>query len=103
MAPAKPSLKAKTAGPTLNKQLEKMKANPKSDWRMSDLETIAKKIGLEVRKPGGSHHTFSSPKLVGHLTVPKSKPIKPPYIRNFVSMCEAHLEVLKEEQASAKS
>lgn len=70
---------------------------------MSDLETVAKKIGLQVRKPGGSHHTFSSPKLVGHLTVPKSKPIKAPYIRNFVAMCEAHLDLMEQEQANGKS
>jgi predicted RNA binding protein YcfA (HicA-like mRNA interferase family) len=103
MAPAKPSLKAKPTGPTLPKTLEKMKANPKADWKMSDLEAVAKRIGLEVRKPGGSHHTFSSSKLVGHLTVPKKKPIKPPYIRNFVGMCEAHLDLVEQEQANEKS
>jgi len=35
--------------------------------------------------------------------VPKKKPIKPPYIRNFVGMCEAHLDLVEQEQANEKS
>ncbi|MBI1234802.1 MAG: type II toxin-antitoxin system HicA family toxin [Alphaproteobacteria bacterium] len=74
-----------------------MEANPKADWVIQDLVSVAEKIGVLVRPPSkGSHYTFSGPKLEGHLTVPAKRPIKPPYIRNFVGLCRAHIESLKE-------
>jgi hypothetical protein len=39
------------------KLLEKMRRNP-CDWRIEDLESLAERHGLEVRKPGGSHAIF---------------------------------------------
>jgi hypothetical protein len=39
------------------KLLAKMRANPK-DWRIEDLEAVAKRHGIEVRKTGGSHFVF---------------------------------------------
>ena len=71
--------------------LSKMEVNPRGDWSMSDIETLARQEGLEVRKPSrGSHYVVSSPKLRDALTVPYNRPIKPIYIRNLVSYAMAH-------------
>ncbi len=39
------------------KTLSKMKSNPK-DWRIEQLETVAKQYGVSIRKTGGSHVVF---------------------------------------------
>lgn len=65
-----------------------MRANPKGDWRIEDLESLAAHFGLKVRKPGGSHCVFSFPGHFGHLTVPARRPIKPKYVREFVALID---------------
>ena len=50
------------------KQLEKMRNNPR-DWWIEDLKTIADKVGLSYRQPGTSHVTFRA-KAGRMLTVP---------------------------------
>ena len=40
-----------------DKTLDQMRANPR-DWRIEDLEAAARRLGLMVRKPGGSHVIF---------------------------------------------
>ena len=68
-----------------DKTLDKMRANPK-DWRIESLEKVASRYGVTVRKSGGSHIVFShfdSPIVV---TVPVHRPIKPPYIRQFLAL-----------------
>ena len=42
-----------------DKTLDKMRTNPR-DWRIDDLEAVAKRHGLTVRKPSGSHVIFKS-------------------------------------------
>ena len=66
------------------KLLESMESNP-LDWRMEQVQTVAKAFGLEVHCPGGSHH------IVRHLnggkiSIPTHRPIKPIYIRQFVRL-----------------
>lgn len=95
-AAAKPASESKTA-PKPPKNLGKMEANPKADWTIAQLVTVAERLGLAVRNPGGSHYTFSSPLLAGHLTVPSRRPIKPLYIRNFVGLCRAHMAQQEQE------
>lgn len=64
-----------------------MRANPRADWRIADFETIAAAFGMSVRKGGGSHVTFRTPKGA-KLTVPARRPIKPAYVRHFVALVE---------------
>ena len=54
---------------------------------ISDLKTIADKVGLSYRQPGTSHVTFRA-KAGRMLTVPAKKPIKPIYIKLFVELVD---------------
>lgn len=67
------------------KLLEKMRNNPR-DWSIADLEGIAKRHGINVRKSGGSHVVFDHPKWIELLCVPAHRPIKPIYIKKFLSL-----------------
>jgi hypothetical protein len=54
------------------------------NWRIEDLEVVARRFGVDVDGQGGtSHVTFRHPKP-GRTTVPKHIPIKPWYVRDFV-------------------
>ena len=43
-----------------DKLLERMKNNPRGDWKLSDVETLAKRYGFSIRRPrgGGGHVTL---------------------------------------------
>ena len=71
---------------TAKKLLDRMRANPKGDWQISDLKTVARHHGYTDRQHGTSHVVFSGPG--GRLTVPARRPIKPPYIREFVELID---------------
>lgn len=70
-----------------DKLLARMRANPR-DWRIEDLEALARHFGISVRKPGGSHVIFLHSAIPEMLSVPARRPIKPVYVRRFVSMIE---------------
>ena len=103
MSKAATAKKARTEKPKtvkIPKNFERMKSNPKNDWKISDIKQVANAIGMSVQNPnGGSHYSVFSPYLRGALTVPHRKPIKPFYIKSFVKMCEAHIVASKEESA----
>ena len=71
-----------------DKTLDKMRANPR-DWRIQDLESIARHHGLTVRSPGGSHVVFQKPGVVLEVSVPAHKPIKPVYVRRLIELIDA--------------
>lgn len=73
---------------TAEKRIAQMRASPKDDWRIEDLETVATALGMKVRKSGGSHAVFSHPATAVRLTVPARRPIKPVYIRHFINMID---------------
>jgi hypothetical protein len=73
---------------TADKTLERMRSNPR-DWRIDDLLSVAKRYGIEVRNSGGSHHVFSADGIAESLCVPAHRPIKPVYVKSFVSMIDA--------------
>jgi predicted RNA binding protein YcfA (HicA-like mRNA interferase family) len=73
------------------KTLNKMKANPQ-DWRIEQLETIARQYGVAVRKTGGSHVVFDHNNWIELLCVPAHRPIKPIYVKKFIALIET-LEV----------
>jgi hypothetical protein len=76
-----------------------MERNPKADWKISDFEKVCTYIGIECSPPsgGGSHYKVVSRHLEGILTVPSNRPIKPVYVRKFVSYIAAHIEVEENE------
>jgi predicted RNA binding protein YcfA (HicA-like mRNA interferase family) len=80
--------------PKNNKKLDKMRANPR-DWKIADLENVAAHFGISVRKGMGSHVSFTHPNWVDILTVPAHRPIKPIYIKKFVSL----IDTLSEDEA----
>lgn len=71
----------------VDKLLEKMRRNPR-DWRIEDLEMLALKFGLEVRKPGGSHAIFFHEVTGRQLSVPARRPIKPIYVTAFIALLD---------------
>jgi predicted RNA binding protein YcfA (HicA-like mRNA interferase family) len=52
-----------------------MRSNPR-DWRVEDLEAVAKRHGIQVRKTGGSHVVFLHSASEIAVTVPFRRPIK---------------------------
>ena len=74
-----------------DKTLARMRTNPR-DWRIEDLEAIAKRLCLSVRKATGSHVTFSAKGCPTAVTVPAHKPVKPAYVRMFLRLVEEAME-----------
>ena len=72
-----------------DKLLERMRANPRNDWRMRNVETLANRYGLSITRPkgGGSHVTLHH-KSGAKLTIPDHRPIKPVYIKELVKMID---------------
>ena len=65
------------------------------DWRIEQLQTVARQFGVIVRCEGGSHHVFSHKGVTDILSVPAHRPIKPVYVRQFVAL----VDKAKESQA----
>jgi hypothetical protein len=76
------------------KQLEAMRNNPR-DWRIEQLQTVARQFGMMVRCAGGSHHVFSHEVVTDIVSIPARRPIKPVYVRKFVAL----VDKIKESQA----
>jgi hypothetical protein len=61
-----------------------MRRNAK-DWRIEDLQTVAKRHGIEWRQKGTSHVYFRHPD--GRvLSVPDHGIIKPVYVKQFLAL-----------------
>lgn len=71
-----------------DKRLAQMRANPKGDWKIADLEAVATSCGMMVRKSGGSHAVFSHPDVALRVTVPARRSIKPVYVRQFIDLVD---------------
>ena len=78
----------KRKGSRAAKLLSEMRRNPKVDWRIEQLDTVARAYEVNVRQGRGSHVLFEHPKLVRALSVPARRPIKPVCIRRFVALIE---------------
>jgi predicted RNA binding protein YcfA (HicA-like mRNA interferase family) len=72
---------------TVAKLPEAMRANP-SGWRIEQLQTIAKRLGIQVRCTDGSHHVFPHPAVTEALSVTARQQIKPAYIRAFTLIAD---------------
>ena len=66
-------------------------------WRIEDLQAVAAASSVEWRRPGrgGSHVIFSAPGVREIVSVPSKRPIKPVYIRHFVALVDAVMELKK--------
>ena len=71
----------------VDKKLQAMRTNPKDDWKIDDMKSLANRYGIDCRQRGTSHVTFTCPNG-SMLTVPARKPIKPVYIKKFVDLLE---------------
>ncbi len=71
----------------VNKTIQKMRGNPR-DWKIDSLEVIAKRLGVQVRKSGGSHVVFMHEDSEIVVTVPAKRPIKPVYIDQFLALVD---------------
>ncbi len=77
--------------PKRDKRLEAMRANPRGDWRISDIEAVCHEHGLRCSPPtgGGSHFKVGHPELANMLSIPFARPIKAIYIRKVIAMIAA--------------
>ena len=69
------------------KTLTAMRNNPR-DWRIADLEAVAARCGLRVRKPGGSHVIFQKDGCPLEVSVPAHRPIKAVYVTQLMALIE---------------
>ncbi len=67
-----------------DKLLKAMALHP-LDWRIDDLQAVAKEHGIDWRHKGGSHCIFMT-EDGRTLSVPAHRPIKPVYIKKFVAL-----------------
>lgn len=73
----------------MGKTIERMRANPKADWQIADVEKACREAGVECRKPsGGSHFKIGNPHEGARLTIPARRPIKPVYIVMLVNFLD---------------
>ncbi|MEQ8402297.1 MAG: type II toxin-antitoxin system HicA family toxin [Roseitalea porphyridii] len=69
----------------MGKTIERMRANPKADWQIRDVERACREAGVVCKRPrGGSHFKIGNPKGGRRLTLPARRPIKDVYIRQLV-------------------
>ena len=74
----------------MSKRLEQMRANPRGDWKIADVEALCREFGIqcEASRSGSSHYKLKHPPSGSTLTVPFKRPIKPVYIRKLVEMID---------------
>ena len=70
-----------------DKLLARMAANPRDDWTIENLKTVARAKGVEWRQVGTSHVVFTWPSGRA-FPVPAHRPVKPVYVRKFVTMIQ---------------
>jgi len=67
------------------KILAGMRRNARN-WRIEDLEVVARRFGVDVDSQGGTSHVTFRHARAGRTTVPKHIPIKPWYVRDFLEI-----------------
>jgi hypothetical protein len=72
-----------------------MRQNAKN-WRIEDLQTLARHYGIGYRQNGTSHVFFTFDP--GYLPVPAHRPIKPVYVKQFVELLDAMLAGRKDTE-----
>ncbi len=68
---------------TATKLLDSMSRHP-LDWRIEQLQTVARQYGIDWRQDGTSHCVFV--RADGKtLPVPAHRPVKPIYVKKFLA------------------
>jgi hypothetical protein len=67
------------------KLLNEMRRNPRGDWRIQQLESVARGYEVNARQGRGSHVVFEHASLIKAAR----RPIKPVYVRRFVALIES--------------
>jgi hypothetical protein len=80
---------------------ERMRANPRGDWTISDVKAVCRAFGLKCSPPrgGGSHYKVSHSSLRDILTIPQRRPIKTVYIRKLIRLIDALEAAGKDEES----
>jgi hypothetical protein len=67
-----------------------MRANPRGDWTIADVEAVCREFDVLAEPPrgGGSHFKVHCPGMREYVTMPSRRPIKPVYIRQLVRFIE---------------
>jgi hypothetical protein len=75
-----------------------MRANPRSDWTIGDIETVCDAFGVICSPPsgGGSHYKVAHQSQAEILTIPARRPIKAVYVRPFVGFIDAVMAATNE-------
>jgi len=73
------------------KLLEKMRNNPKADWKIEQVRTVASGYGLKWTRPkgGSSHETYFHASRPENITVVDKRPIKAIYIKRLVDFIDS--------------
>ncbi|HTY65492.1 MAG TPA: type II toxin-antitoxin system HicA family toxin [Alphaproteobacteria bacterium] len=89
------------------KTLEQMRNNPRNNWNIADFEKVCSALadyGVMMRPPArGSHYKVTCDGIDDILTVPARRPIKPIYVKRFVSMMDSIIERAKNEENGGQS
>jgi len=74
----------------MSDRLDRMRANPKGNWTISDVEAVCREFEIECQpsRSGSSHYKVKHPGIREILTVPFKRPIKMVYIRRLVAMID---------------
>jgi hypothetical protein len=65
----------------MGKTIERMRANPRGDWQIGDVEKACREADVACMKPSsGSHYKIGNPHGGRRFTIPARRPIKPVYI-----------------------
>lgn len=83
----------------IDKLLTRMRTNA-TDWRIEDIEMIAKHYDVRCRHNGGSHYVFGSPEINEIICIPKHKPIKQFYIKSFLKFIDQAIDLYEQNEAS---
>jgi hypothetical protein len=69
-----------------DKLFQRMCVNPE-DWRIEGLQVVADRHEIEFSERTAGLVVFRHPRA-GVLTVPRERPVKPLYVRRFVSLVQ---------------
>ena len=78
--------------------LERIRASPRGDWTIADIERLCRACGLTITAPRrGSHYKVRDLGSGTTLTIPARRPIKAVYIRAVVALADRCLEAKDRE------
>jgi hypothetical protein len=61
----------------MGKTIDRMRANPRADWQIGDVEKACREAGVACMKPtGGSHFKIGNPHGGRRLTITRAPPHK---------------------------